>query len=115
MRTAGFVWALGCLVCGLAAPAYGADADRGRVLYEIRCNVCHDKSVHARHARKASSFDAIREQVVRWNTELGGAWSVEEINDVTLYLNDRYYFFRCPESVCVGGQAWRGSGSFARR
>ena len=115
MRTAGFVWALGCLICGVSAPAYGADAARGGVLYEIRCNVCHDNSVHMRKARKASSFDALREQVVRWSAEVGAAWSVEEINDVTLYLNDRHYFFRCPESICLSGQAWTGSGSLVRR
>ena len=109
MRNAAFVWALACLTCAFAS-AYGADPDRGRVLYEARCNVCHDASVHVRKARKASSFDGIREQVARWNAELGGAWSAEEIDDVTLYLNNRYYSFPCPERVCRSGQAKADSG-----
>ena len=94
---------LGCMIMALAA--YGADADRGKALYEARCNECHGTGVHVREARKAASFDGVRTQVVRWNAELGGGWSNEEIDDVTVYLNNRFYFFPCPESVCRGGQA----------
>lgn len=82
-----------------------ADAARGSVLYETRCNACHDRSVHNRAARKAKSFDALRAQVQRWSTEVGGSWSAQDIDDLTLYLNERYYRFKCPHGVCKASQA----------
>ena len=104
MRIIGFVLALACMLCALV-PAEGADAGRGRALYEARCDRCHGVSVHVRVARKATSFQGLRAQVSRWNTELGGAWSGDEIDDVAVYLNNRYYSFPCPRSVCSSGQA----------
>jgi mono/diheme cytochrome c family protein len=90
---------------GLSAPLAAADAERGKTLYETRCSACHASSVHNRSARKAKSFDALRAQVLRWSDEVGGSWSGDEIDDVTLYLNQRYYRFRCPRGVCKANQA----------
>jgi len=112
MRIGRLVRVLGCatsLLCVLL-PAQSAEAERGRALYEARCDRCHGVSVHVREARKATSFKGVREQVARWNVELGGTWSGDEIDDVTVYLNKRYYAFPCPESVCGGGQAAGESG-----
>ena len=109
MRIVKFALALACVMYALA-PAQGADAERGRALYEARCDLCHGTGVHVRETRKATSFEGVRTQVARWNTELGGAWSADEINDVTVYLNNRYYFFPCPESVCRSGQATSETG-----
>ena len=100
---------IGAAAAGIAAaPAGAADAGRGRSLYETLCNVCHSSGVHIRASRKAATFEGIREQVERWNRELGGAWGRDEIDDVTVYLNDQYYFFRCPESICRSGAAGAG-------
>jgi mono/diheme cytochrome c family protein len=96
---------LALVVIGAATTVQAADAERGRLLYEGHCNVCHNTGVHLRASRKARTFEGIREQVVRWNNELGGAWRREDFDDVTLYLNNRYYFYRCPESICGVGQA----------
>ena len=92
-------------VIGAVPAVQAADAERGRLLYEGRCNVCHNTGVHLRASRRAQTFEGIREQVVRWNNELGGAWRREDIDDVTLYLNNRYHSYRCPESICGVGQA----------
>ena len=110
-RIAGFaaVLVVGCVTWVLPS-AYGADADRGRAFYEARCDLCHSTGVHVRESRKAISFEGLRAQVVRWSGELGGAWSADDIDDVTMYLNNRYYFFPCPESVCRRGQARNESG-----
>lgn len=89
----------------LAQAQAGADAARGKLIYESRCVACHEISVHDRKARKASSFAALRAQVLRWSTEAGGAWSADEIDDVALYLNQRYYRLPCPPSVCKAAQA----------
>jgi mono/diheme cytochrome c family protein len=96
------------LALGLAGPSgaqAAADAERGKALYETRCSACHASSVHQREARKAKSFDALRAQVQRWSAEVGGGWSDDEIDDVALYLNQRYYRFPCPQSVCRAKQA----------
>jgi mono/diheme cytochrome c family protein len=85
---------------GLSGPALAADAVRGGVLYETRCKACHGSSVRSKGARKAKSFDGVRTQVLRWSKEAGGRWSEDEIDDVTLYLNRRFYRFPCPQSVC---------------
>lgn len=92
-------------VAGLSAAQAAADAERGKNLYETRCGACHAISVHQRSARKAKSFDGVRAQVLRWSTETGGSWSAEEIDAITLYLNQHYYRFPCPQSVCKANQA----------
>ena len=92
-------------LAGLSAAQAAADAERGRILYETRCSACHANSVHKRSARKAKSFDGVRAQVLRWSAEAGGNWTRDEIDDVTQYLNRRYYGFPCPSSVCKANQA----------
>ncbi len=90
---------------GLPGAQASADAERGKGLYETRCSACHASSVHNRDARKAKSFNALRAQVLRWSAEVGGAWTADEIDDVTLYLNQRYYRFPCPQTMCRADQA----------
>jgi mono/diheme cytochrome c family protein len=68
-----------------------ADAERGRLLYENHCTVCHTSVVHVRERRKAASREDIQTWIRRWQTELGLYWGTVEIDDVTEYLNDRYY------------------------
>ncbi len=75
-------------------------AERGRALYETRCIACHDRSVHQRESRKAEDFAGLRREVERWNATAGGEWRAEEIDQVALWLNERYYRFPCPPSVC---------------
>jgi mono/diheme cytochrome c family protein len=90
----------GALMSAVPFAASAQDAARGKELYETRCVGCHSRSVHNRASRKAGSFEAVRTEVSRWNKELGGTWRAEEIDDVSVYLNDRYYKFPCPQSVC---------------
>lgn len=77
-----------------------ANAERGQSLYETRCWVCHERSVHSRSPREAKTYQDIRGYVVRWDEALGGGWSKDEIDDVTFYLNQRYYAYPCPTAVC---------------
>lgn len=80
--------------------ASAADVRRGAALYELRCDGCHSESVHGRARRVARDYDDVRKWVARWNETLKLRWSGEEIDDVTGYLNDTYYRFACPPSVC---------------
>lgn len=103
---------LAAVIASLALGFFGlpgahafADTERGKVLYETRCIACHESSVHNRDARKAKSFNALRAQVLRWSAQVGGAWTADEIDDVTLYLNERYYRFPCPQKLCRADRA----------
>jgi len=114
MSRIGLVLMLAAL--GLAQPAAGADTGRGRALYESRCVGCHSKSVHQRESRKATTFEGVLAQVSRWNDTLGGDWTAEDIEDVTVYLNERYYKYRCPTAICSTGSAsMPPSGNMATR
>jgi mono/diheme cytochrome c family protein len=84
-----------------AGTATAADAERGRTLYSARCDGCHAESVHSRQKRAAAEFDAIRGWVRRWSLNLGLKWSEEEIDDVSAWLNARYYRFPCPPATCT--------------
>jgi len=99
------IMSLAVSLTGVPGAQAAADAQRGKVLYETRCSACHASSVHQRNARKAKSFDGLRTQVLRWSAQAGGSWSAEEIDDLTLYLNQRYYRFPCPPNACKADQA----------
>jgi len=81
-------------------PASGADAVRGAALYDLRCGGCHSESVHGRAKRVATDFEDVRRWVNRWNATLALRWAVEEVEDVTLFLNATYYRYPCPPTVC---------------
>ncbi|MBB5272012.1 hypothetical protein [Quisquiliibacterium transsilvanicum] len=92
----------------LAQPpaAQGAPADdRGRALYEARCQGCHDRSVHQRAARIARDYSGVRAGVERWDREQGALWRPDEIDAVTRYLNSRYYRFPCAGPGCAPDRA----------
>jgi mono/diheme cytochrome c family protein len=94
----------------LVTTAVGAgDLERGKMLYSARCVGCHDKSVHQRDARKAKSIEGLRTQIKRWDAYMGGAWRDGEVDDVATYLNDAYYRFPCPPSICPEKKAESGS------
>ena len=71
--------------------AYAADAERGAQLYQNHCIACHAESVHERSGPKAESVADIRYQITRWQNVLNLSWSEQEIDDVLLYLNNRFY------------------------
>lgn len=93
------------LAATLCAGPAGADAERGRILYEDRCYGCHSESIHGRDKRVATDLAAVRAWVRRWSANLGLAWTDEEVNDVVSHLNTRYYRFTCPPGDCrsLGG------------
>jgi hypothetical protein len=86
------------LLAPMAATA--ADLSRGRALYELRCQGCHAESVHARAKREARDFEAVRRWVERWNASLQLRWEAQEVDDVAFYLNDTFYRYPCPTTVC---------------
>lgn len=77
-----------------AGDSHAGDPERGRLLYENHCTVCHTSVVHIRDDRKSTSREEIRNWVLRWQKELGLQWTSGEVDDVIEYLNDRYYQFK---------------------
>ena len=68
-----------------------ADLDRGQALYENHCRFCHESWAHQRKKQKIGSLESLRAWVASWSAHSGLNWSEEEINDVTRYLNRRFY------------------------
>jgi mono/diheme cytochrome c family protein len=84
--------AVGALaLSGAASEAEAADKERGRVLYENHCVVCHTPKVHSRPNRIPLTVDELRQIVVNWAKEENLHWSDEEVNDVVWYLNTTRY------------------------
>jgi mono/diheme cytochrome c family protein len=78
----------------LLAPTFAAAAqfDRGQALYENHCRSCHEDWAHDREDRQVvGSLDALRARVAAWSIHSGLDWSAEEVDDVTGYLNRRFY------------------------
>lgn len=84
---------LGCVACGIApaASAQEPDAVRGMYLYENHCTECHTSVVHIQENPKAQSLDEIEAFVRRWVAYKNLTWSNDEIRDVLMHLNSRYY------------------------
>lgn len=77
-----------------------ADVERGKLLYENSCGVCHESALHIRERRTARSFEQIQAQVVRWSTAAQAQWTLEEVEDVADYLNSTYYRYPCAPEQC---------------
>lgn len=80
---------LGCL------PAWSGaqDLERGRMLHENHCRMCHDSIAYKRGDRIAKSETDVRAQVTRWATNTGLRWSETDIDSVSAYVARRYYKF----------------------
>lgn len=72
-----------------ASPA--AEPERGRLLYENHCLVCHESAVHVRENRRVTTRIDIMEMITRWSAYLDLDWTGEEMFDVLEYLDQRYY------------------------
>lgn len=91
---------IGTVVMGFAftAPLSGQaqDIERGRMLHENHCRMCHDSIAYKRTGHIAKNYAEVRAQVTRWQTNTGLHWSQEDIDNVAAYLVQRYYKFPPP-------------------
>lgn len=76
--------------------AISADLDRGRALHETHCRMCHDSVAYKRDKKIAATYDEVRAQVVRWQTNTSLHWSEQDIDNVATYLAKTYYNLPCP-------------------
>jgi cytochrome c5 len=93
LKLAGVAAALaGVLV--FMATLHAVEFDRGEALYENHCSACHDPQAHvAVEARHVATQADLRARVAAWSVHSGLNWSAEDVNDVTDYLNRRFYRF----------------------
>jgi len=108
------MWALAFLAgCGAPPPKpesparAAADMMRGGELYRAYCIACHTAQVHWRDKSLVRSWNDLRYQVTRWQRVGGQNWSLEEIEDVSAYLNQLFYQAPCPLPGCGGPSAMR--------
>jgi mono/diheme cytochrome c family protein len=77
---------------GLAAgTALSADLERGQTLHDTHCRMCHDSVAYKRDKKIAATYEEVRAQVVRWQTNTSLRWSDTDIENVTAYLAKTYY------------------------
>jgi mono/diheme cytochrome c family protein len=72
---------------------------RGYMLYSQHCIACHTEQVHWRDGRLARDWTSLNLQVRRWQSVASLNWDEEDIQNVTRYLNTRYYDFWPPTEL----------------
>lgn len=85
---------LAALLLSAAAPtqALTGDPARGEKLH-AKCLDCHGTSLYEPDKRKIKSLKALRKEVKRWGTYYAPALSAQEVEDITVWLNERFYRF----------------------
>ena len=92
MLAGGVVTLVGVLA--FVAVLRAVEFDRGEALYENHCSSCHDPQAHvAGEARHVATLVDLRARVAAWSVHSGLNWSAEDVDDVTDYLNRRFYHF----------------------
>lgn len=65
---------------------------RGEEIHKV-CLPCHNTTLYVSPQRKIKSLSELREEVARWGDYYNPALSEQDINDVTAYLNAKFYNF----------------------
>lgn len=94
LRAGGWPLVLGSLVLLTGPEIRAQDLQRGRSLYENHCQACHAKPLQRRKDSKIETQDDLRRRVAAWGDHAGESWGAAEIDDVTSYLDDRFYHLR---------------------
>jgi hypothetical protein len=69
------------------------DMARGAMLYDNHCIQCHTQQVHWREKKMAIDWKSLITQVDRWQRTSGLQWNKNDIEEVSHYLNSKYYHF----------------------
>lgn len=65
---------------------------RGEEIHK-ECLPCHNTTLYVSPQRKIKSLPELREEVARWGDYYNPALSEQDIEDVTAYLNAKFYQF----------------------
>ena len=91
MRRWIYIALLICLAIATDPLAHSADLERGKLLHDNHCRMCHDSVAYKRSSAAATDYALVRAQVVRWQSNTGLRWSEEDVDNVTAYLAQTYY------------------------
>lgn len=80
-----------------------ADPARGELLYRTACQGCHDRETHWRNVHWVRDWPTLVQQVTRWQKIADQTWTMDEVEDVSAYLNRRFYDVPCPLPRCKAG------------
>jgi len=81
-------------VLAFVAVLRAVEFDRGQALYENHCTACHDPQAHvAGETRHVATLADLHARVAAWSVHSGLNWAPEDVDDVTDYLNRRFYRF----------------------
>ena len=81
------------LVAGFCVSANAADVKNGEKLHADNCTRCHDSSVYTRANKRVKTLPKLGTQVRMCKNNLGITWFDDEVEDVTVFLNKKYYHF----------------------
>lgn len=65
---------------------------RGERTHQV-CLSCHGTDLYVSSKRKIKTLDALRKEVDRWGDYYNPAFSEQDVDDVTAYLNAKFYQF----------------------
>jgi len=91
MRRWIYISLLICAAIVTDSSARSADLERGKLLHDNHCRMCHDPIAYKRSTAAAADYAEVRAQVVRWQSNTGLRWSEEDVDNVTAYLAQTYY------------------------
>lgn len=78
-----------------SASRAAVDISRGKNLYSTFCTQCHASQIHIQKKQKVTDFVELKKTVKNRSLAIENLqWEESEINDVTYYLNERYYNFK---------------------
>jgi len=69
------------------------DTSRGSMLYDDHCMQCHTQQIHWREKKIVTDWESLITQVDRWQHTAKLGWRQDDVRDVSLYLNEKYYHF----------------------
>ena len=90
MRT---VFALLALLALLPQPSWAQDAQRGAALYDTHCLTCHYERIHKRDPSRSlvRTMAQLRLEVAQRAASTGHRFALEDLDDITEYLNRSHY------------------------
>ena len=80
----------------MAAGSVGIDPSRGELLYSTHCVACHTEQVHWREKKLVTDWPSLVAEVGRWQDIGMLAWSQDDIEQVSRYLNTIHYHYLPP-------------------
>lgn len=74
--------------------ANAADASKGEKLHNAKCTGCHDTRQYTRPNRIVHTLDDLHARVQFCDSASGANFSLEDIDDVVAFLNEKFYKFK---------------------